>query len=61
MGLPRTCSFSRVRRQGNGVVHALAKRAKNSYPLLVWMEVVPPGISYLVHIDVIPQLFSSIN
>ena len=54
MGSPRTCSFSRVRRQGNGVVHVLAKRAKNSYPLLVWMEVVPPGISYLVHIDVIP-------
>jgi len=32
--------------------HALAKRARKSSPLLVWMEFVPPDISYLVFVDV---------
>ena len=51
-GLFQTCSFSHVRRQGNGVTHALAKRARKSFPLTVWMESVPPNITYLVYIDV---------
>ena len=54
MGLLKTCSFSHVKRKGNGVAHALARRAKKYFPLLVWMESVPPDISFLVHIDVIP-------
>ncbi|XP_075667271.1 uncharacterized protein LOC142636863 [Castanea sativa] len=34
-------SFSHVCRQGNALADALAKRARLSYPLLVWMESVP--------------------
>ena len=51
-GLFQTCSFSHVRRQGNGVAHALARRARKSFPLTVWMESVPPNITHLVYVDV---------
>ena len=53
MGLLQTSSFSHVRRQSNGVTHALTKRAKKSSPLLMWMESVPSDISFLVHVVVI--------
>nr|POE70389.1 hypothetical protein CFP56_68311 [Quercus suber] len=52
MGLFQTCSFSHVRHQSNGVAHALARRTRKSSPLSVWVESVPPDISYLVYVDV---------
>ena len=54
MGLFQTCTFSHVRWQSNGVAHALARRARNSSPLSVWMKSVPLDISYLVYVDVTP-------
>ena len=52
MGCFQTNSFSHVRRQSNGVAHTLARRARKSSPLSVWMESIPPDISYLVYVDV---------
>ena len=50
MGCFQTCSYSHVRWQSNGVAHALARRARKSSPLFVWMESVPPDISYLGYV-----------
>ena len=38
-------------RQGNAIAHALIKRAKFSFSLLVWMEFVPFDIDNLVITD----------
>ena len=43
-----TFSLSHTRRQGNNIAHALARRARSSFPLLVWMEDVPPNILHCV-------------
>ena len=44
-------SFSHVSRQGNVVAHALAQKARLSFPLLAWMEFVPSSISSFVVSD----------
>ena len=44
----QSISFSHVVQQSNAVAHALAQRARHSFPLLVWMEVVPPDVSTFV-------------
>ena len=51
LGLLQTKSFSFVRRQGNSVTHALAQRVRFSFPLLVWMDDVPPNIYHFVCSD----------
>nr|XP_023909157.1 uncharacterized protein LOC112020832 [Quercus suber] len=50
VGSLQTFSFSHIRRQGNCVTHALTRRARFSFLLLVWMEHVP--------LDVIPFVVS---
>lgn len=48
----RTHSFSHNRRQGNAIAHALAKKARNSFPLDVWMESVPSDLDRLIISDI---------
>ena len=43
-GFFQSYSIIHVRRQGNRVTHALARDARFSFPLRVWMEGVPPNI-----------------
>ena len=46
----QSISFSHVVRQGNAVAHALAQRARHSFPLSVWVEHVPQDIiSFFLH------------
>ena len=52
MGCFQTYLFSHMRWQSNRVAHALARRAKKSSPFSIWMEFVPPNISYLVYVVV---------
>ena len=43
-------SFSHTQRQGNALAHALARRARLSFPISVWKEFVPPDI-YKVYVS----------
>ena len=47
----QSISFSHVVWQSNAVAHALAQRARHSFPLLVWMEAVAPDVSTFVLSD----------
>ena len=35
-------SFSHTLQQGSSLSHALAQRARNDFPVLVWVESIPP-------------------
>ena len=46
----KTFSFSHTKQQGNFVTHALAKRVRLYFPLLVWMEHIPLDIYIYIYI-----------
>ena len=41
-------TLSHTRRSGNSVAHALARRASDCNSFLVWLEEVPPDITYVL-------------
>lgn len=45
-------SFFHVGRHSNSVAHALAQGARLSFPIVVWMESVPPDINSFVMFDI---------
>ena len=47
----QTYSISHVRRQGNSVAYALAREARMSFSLSIWMEDVPPNVLNFVSKD----------
>ena len=51
----RSSSVSHTYRKGNYVVDALAKKARFSSGLIVWMESVPPDINTFVLADMPPS------
>ena len=48
----RSFSFSHIVGQGNAVTHALAQKARLSFPLFVWMESVSQDVGDYVLTDV---------
>ena len=48
----RSFSFAHVVRQSNAVAHALAQRARLSFPFSAWMEFVPLDIDMFVNVDI---------
>ncbi|KAK9988503.1 hypothetical protein SO802_028742 [Lithocarpus litseifolius] len=56
VSLLKSFSFSHVNRQGNAVAHALAQRARLSFPLQVWMESVPPDLNAVLLADLHPSV-----
>ena len=46
-------SYSHTRREGNQIVHGLAKYAKSIPDLVVWMEDVPPQLILFLQADLI--------
>ena len=51
-GLFQTYSISHVWQQGNSVAHALAREARMSFLLRIWMKDVPPNVFSIVTKDV---------